>query len=104
MLPPEQLEYYRRLIIAPVVTEKTMRLIDTENKYTFRVHPDANKIEIRRAIEALFGVRVEDVNTMRVRGKTRRYGWRYPPGRTSAWKKAVVTLAPGDRIDVVERA
>jgi len=102
--PPDQMEQYRKLILAPVVTEKTMRLIDEQNKYTFRVHPKANKVEIRRAIEALFGVRVLKVATLSVPGKTRRYGWRYPEGRTASWKKAVVTLAPGDRIDVVERA
>ncbi len=95
---------YRSILIAPVVTEKSMRLIDEQNTYTFRVHPDANKVEIRRAIEVLFGVRVLKVCTMSVGGKTRRYGWRYPQGRTSGWKKALVTLAPGDRIDVVERA
>ena len=103
MLPAELLEQYRKIIIAPVVTEKTMRLIEEENTYTFRVHPKANKIEIRRAIEALFGVRVTDVRTMKVRGKRRRYSWRYAEGKTSSWKKALVTLAEGDRIDVVER-
>ncbi|MGD9518650.1 MAG: 50S ribosomal protein L23 [Armatimonadota bacterium] len=95
---------YRRIILAPVVTEKTMRLIEEANKYTFRVRGDASKIEIRRAVEILFGVRVLKVATMHVRGKARRYGWRYPEGRTESWKKALVTLAPGDRIDVVERA
>ncbi len=103
MLPPEVMERYRKIIIAPVVTEKSMRLIQEENKYTFKVAPDANKIEIRRAIEALFGVRVLKVNTMKVRGKERRFGWRYPAGRKASWKKAIVTLAPGDRIDVVEQ-
>ncbi len=102
MLQPELLEHYRKIIIAPVVTEKSMRLIQEENKYTFRVHPKANKIEIRRAIEALFGVRVLKVATMKVKGKRRRQSWRYPEGRTESWKKAVVTLAEGDRIDVVE--
>jgi large subunit ribosomal protein L23 len=104
MLSSEQLERYRKIVMAPVVTEKSMRLIDEQNQYTFRVHPDATKIEIRRAIEVLFGVRVLKVRTMGIPGKTRRYGWRYPQGHTSSWRKAVVTLAPGDRIDVVERA
>ena len=103
MLPPEVMERYRKIIIAPVFTEKSMRLIEEHNQYTFRVAPDANKIEIRRAIEALFGVRVLKVRTMRVRGKKKRLGWRYPEGKTASWKKAIVTLAPGDRIDVVER-
>ncbi|MBC7288089.1 MAG: 50S ribosomal protein L23 [Armatimonadetes bacterium] len=103
MLPAELLERYRQIIIAPVVTEKTMRLIAQTNTYTFRVHPQANKIEIRRAVEALFGVRVTKVRTFAVRGKRRRYGFRYPEGHTSSWKKALVTLVEGDRIDVVER-
>jgi large subunit ribosomal protein L23 len=104
MLPPTQLEIYRHVIIAPIVTEKTMRLIDEANQYTFRVRPEANKIQIRRAIELLFGVRVLGVSTMNLSGKTKRQSWRHPEGRTASWKKAIVTLAQGDRIDVVERA
>jgi large subunit ribosomal protein L23 len=104
MLPPQQIEIYRHIIVAPVVTEKTMRLIDQANQYTFRVLRSANKIQIRRAIELLFGVRVLNVTTMNIIGKKKRQSWRHPEGRTAAWKKAMVTLAQGDRIDVVERA
>ena len=104
MLPPQQIEIYRHIIVAPVVTEKTMRLIDQANQYTFRVLRSANKIQIRRAIELLFGVRVLNVTTMNIIGKKKRQSWRHPEGRTAAWKKAIVTIAPGDRIDVVERA
>ncbi len=88
------------VIIRPIITEKAMRLADEENKYTFEVHPKANKIEIRRAVEALFDVRVTKVNVIRVRGKARAYG--RVRGRTRSWKKAIVTLAPGDRIQIFE--
>lgn len=104
MLPPTQVEQYRHILIAPLVTEKSMRLIELANQYTFRVRPDANKVQIRRAVELLHNVRVIGVSTMNVRGKARRQSWRHPEGKTVAWKKAVVTLAEGDRIDVVERA
>lgn len=103
MLPPQQTEYYRAILLRPVVTEKSMRLIDQANQYTFEVKPRTSKIEIRRAVEALYGVRVLSVRTISVKGKKRRMGYRYPEGRTASWKKAIVTLAPGDRIDVVER-
>lgn len=72
------------------------------NKYHFRVHPDANKVEIRRAIEILFGVQVTAVNTLNVAGKSRRRSYRYRVGKTARWKKAIVTLAPGHSIPVVE--
>ena len=88
------------VIIRPIITEKAMRLADEENKYTFEVHPKANKIEIRRAVEALFDVRVTKVNVIRERGKARAYG--RVRGRTRSWKKAIVTLAPGDRIQIFE--
>ena len=102
MLAPDDLNYYRSIILRPVVTEKSMREGERESKYTFEVHPEANKVEIRKAIEALFRVTVTRVNTMRVSGKTRRRSYRYRPGRTAERKKAIVTLAEGDRIDVVE--
>ena len=104
MLPPQQVEIYRHILIAPVVTEKTMRLIDEVNQYTFRVLRTANKIQIRRAVELLHGVRVTGVSTMNIPGKKKRQSWRHPEGKTAAWKKAIVTIAAGDRIDVVERA
>lgn len=77
------------IVIAPVITEKSM--IDAKNKkYTFKVASDSNKVEIANAVETLFGVKVESVNTVSVRGRNKRVG-RYS-GTTSAWKKAVVTL------------
>ena len=77
------------IVIAPVITEKSM--IDAKNKkYTFKVASDSNKVEIANAVETLFGVKVESVNTVSVRGRNKRVG-RYS-GTTSAWKKAIVTL------------
>ncbi|NLM63990.1 MAG: 50S ribosomal protein L23 [Firmicutes bacterium] len=89
------------IIIRPIITEKSNRLT-TEGKYVFEVKRDANKIEIAKAVEALFNVTVTDVNTMTVRGKLRRQG-RFE-GRTPTWKKAVVTLKAGDRIPLFEGA
>lgn len=87
------------VIIRPVVTEKSTRLM-AENKYTFLVHPQATKVDIRRAVEELFNVTVVKVNTMKVRGKKRRYGRLV--GRTPDRKKAIVTLKPGDKIEIIE--
>lgn len=81
----------------PVVTEKTSAQRDTENKIVFRVRKDANKIQIRQAIEQLFGVRVVNVNTMRMPSKPKRVGRII--GRRSGWKKAVVTLHADDAIE-----
>lgn len=102
MLPTERMNYYRQIIRRPVVTEKSMRQSERANRYTFEVAPDANKVEIRRAVEALFDVNVTKVNTMRIAGKERRRSFRHRTGRTAERKKAVVTLAEGDSIDVVE--
>lgn len=77
------------IVLAPVITEKSMSGI-AEKKYTFKVAKDANKIEIAEAVEKLFKVSVAKVNTINVRGQERRMG-RYA-GRTSSWKKAIVTL------------
>ena len=81
------------VIIAPVVTEKSNQLIQGK-KYTFRVHPEAGKIEIANAIEELFKVKVASVNVMNYEGKRKRVG-RGAPGRRADWKRAVVTLAEG---------
>ena len=102
MLTTEQLDFYRGMILRPVITEKGMEEAETLNKYHFHVHPDANKIQIRQAIEALFGVRVTKVNTMNVKGKVRRRSYLHRSGKTASAKKAIVTLAPGDRIDLIE--
>lgn len=90
------------IIKSPLVTEKTMQATAI-HKYSFSVAPDANKIEIRQAIEKVFGVHVTKVNTLNVKGKSRRRG-RAPMGKTPDWKKAIVTLVEGDHIDVFERA
>jgi len=89
------------VIIRPVVSEKSYALI-AQNKYTFRVHPDAHKTQIRSAIEEIFDVTVLGVRTMKLRPKPKRRGW--TTGKTRGWKKAVVELAPGDRIDLFEGA
>jgi large subunit ribosomal protein L23 len=93
---------HRAIILRPLVTEKSMRESSEANKYTFKVDPRANKIMIGRAIEAIFNVRVTDVHTMNVQGKSRRRSYKYRIGKTSKWKKAIVTLAPGSSIDVLE--
>ena len=91
----------RQLIRHPVVSEKSYALI-TQNKYTFRVHPDAHKTQIRDAIEQIFDVKVVEVRTMQMRSKPKRRGW--TSGRTRNWKKAIVELAPGERIELFEGA
>ncbi|HOM72495.1 MAG TPA: 50S ribosomal protein L23 [Armatimonadota bacterium] len=88
------------IVRRPLVTEKSMTGA-AENKYTFEVDPGANKIEIGVAIEKIFNVKVQKVNTLRVKGKTKRLG-RYPEGKTPDMKKAIVTLAPGQRIEIFE--
>jgi large subunit ribosomal protein L23 len=91
----------REVVIRPVISEKSYALIG-QNKYTFRVHPDAHKTQIGSAIEEIFNVTVTEVRTMAVRSKPKRRGW--TSGRTRSWKKAVVELAPGDRIELFEGA
>lgn len=87
------------VIERPLVTEKGSYLL-AENKYAFRVARGANKIQIKQAVEKAFDVQVLAVNVMNVRGKQRRWG----RGQTLApvWKKAIVTLAPGDKIELFE--
>ena len=82
------------VIIAPVVTEKTNALIQ-DKKYTFRVAPEAGKIEIAKAVEELFKVKVADVNVMNYLGKSKRSGRTGKVGRRANWKRAVVTVAEG---------
>ena len=87
----------RDVLLKPVVSEKSYALLD-EGKYTFIVAPGANKTQIRLAVEAVFGVKVTGVNTLNRPGKRRRtrYGW----GQRPDTKRAIVTLAEGDRIDI----
>ena len=82
----------------PVLTEKTMTLQANENKYTFDVDVNANQIEIKQAVEAMFGVKVESVNVMNVRPKAKRMG-RYE-GKTNRRRKAIVKLAEGSSIEL----
>jgi len=94
----------REVIIQPVVTERSMFLAEPDPQdrraYAFLVAKDSNKIEIRNAVQVLFGVRVTDVRTANYRGKWRRMG--KTTGRRPSVKKAIVKLAPGDEIDVYE--
>ncbi|MBK8261823.1 MAG: 50S ribosomal protein L23 [Nannocystis sp.] len=87
-----------QVIIRPVVTEKATDLQTALNQYAFEVAKKANKIEIRKAVEILFGVKVEKVRTMVQRGDIRRVGKFF--GRKASWKKALVTLHDGDSIDL----
>jgi large subunit ribosomal protein L23 len=88
---------HRDVLLAPVISEKSYGLLD-EGKYTFLVHPDANKTEIKIAVEKVFGVKVRGVNTANREGKRKRTRFGY--GRRAATKRAVVSLAEGDRIDI----
>lgn len=89
----------RDILKKPVVTEKSTSLLQ-DNKYTFVVDPKANKVEIKQAVESIFKVKVEKVNTMRVKGKFKRV--RNILGKTSDTKKAIVTLRKGDKIEIFE--
>ncbi len=91
----------RDVIIAPVVSEKSYGLLDA-NAYTFKVDPSANKIEIRQAIESIFSVHVLKVTTLNRKGKRKRSRRTMIQGKRPDTKRAVVTLAAGDRIDLFE--
>jgi len=88
-----------QVIIRPVVSEKSFVQAEI-GKYTFRVHDDAHKTQIRQAIEQLFEVRVRDVRTVSVKSKPKRRG--LYAGRTRSWKKAIVQLQPGDSIPIFQ--
>ena len=83
------------IIKRPVISEQSMSEIDIK-KYVFEVAKDANKIEIAKAVEEIFGVKVAKVNTLNMQGKEKRTG-RYPAGRRPSWKKAMVTLTPDSK-------
>ena len=91
------MEQYYKILKRPVVTERTTEMGERENKVVFSVALKANKYEIAKAIEAIYGVKVVDVNTAIVRGKVKRVGRH--TGKRSNWKKAIVTLGEGDSID-----
>ena len=88
------------VVVRPVVTEKTSAAYQERGEYTFQVHPEASKPQIRQAIESLFGVKVTGVWTSNVRGKEKRMGANI--GRRPAWKKAIVKLRAGDSIAIFE--
>lgn len=97
MNEPLKIRDHHDVLIAPVVSEKSYSLID-ENKYTFLVRPTANKTEIKIAVEKVFGVKVMSVNTLNRLGKTRRT--KFGLGRRPNTKRAIVTVADGERIDI----
>ena len=96
----------RVILVRPLYTEKIARLQDAENKYAFEVSRDANKIEIRKAVEKKFAVKVASIRTMLMPGKVRQQqtrGGRFH-GRRPDWKKAIVTLVQGDKLELFENA
>jgi large subunit ribosomal protein L23 len=90
----------RQIVLRPLVTEKATTLKDEHNQVSFQVATDANKVEIRHAVEVIFKVKVTGVRTQVVFGKEKRMG-RYV-GRRPSWKKAIVTLGPGSKIELFE--
>jgi len=92
----------RQVILRPIMTEKSMRQKEEHNTVAFRVRPDANKVEIRSAVETVFNVKVASVRTASFEGKLKRMGRHQ--GRRRDWKKAIVTLQPGHKIELVEGA
>jgi large subunit ribosomal protein L23 len=95
---PREIHPYA-VLLRPLVTEKST-VLTSQDKYVFEVDPRANKSQIREAVELAFNVRVADVNTMMMKGKPRRFGRRIV--NRPDWKKAVVTLVPGDKIELFE--
>lgn len=87
-------------LVRPIVTEKSMRLCNEHNQYLFEVKKDLNKISIKRVVEEAFKVKVTNVRVLSVRGKERRMGWF--SGRRPDWKKAIVTLKEGNKIEGLE--
>lgn len=91
----------RQILLAPVVSEKSYRLIE-ERRYSFRVHPDAHKTQIRQAVEELFEVKVVAVNVSQVQPKPKRRG--LTKGTKQGWKKAIVQVREGDEIQIFQGA
>ena len=90
------------VLLAPVVSEKSYEQIESGHKYSFRVHPDAHKTQIRQAVEELFGVHVQSVNVIQVRSKPKRRG--LSRGRRPGWKKAIVKIGAGESIEIFQGA
>jgi len=91
-----------KIILGPVISEKSAAAGESGNQVVFKVLPSANKLEIKAAIQALFGTKVEGISVLNVKGKTKRT--RYGLGKRSDWKKAYVRLAPGQEIDLAANA
>jgi large subunit ribosomal protein L23 len=89
----------RQVLLAPVVSEKSYSLLEA-NKYSFRVHPDAHKTQVRQAVEELFDVKVVGVNVIKVQSKPKRRGAHR--GTKPGWKKAIVQIREGDKIEIFE--
>jgi large subunit ribosomal protein L23 len=90
------------VLLAPVVSEKSYAQIESRNTYSFRIHPDAHKTQVRQAVEELFDVKVIKVNVSKVQSKPKRRGM--IRGRRPGWKKAIVQLQPGDSIEIFQGA
>lgn len=90
----------QEVLTKPLLTEKSTMLRETANRICFAVHPQANKIEVKQAVEALLKVKVKKVNILNMMGKTKRLGrW---AGKRADWKKAIVTLKEGEKLDIFE--
>jgi len=98
------MENIQDILVRPILTEKMLKMQESQNKYGFMVNLSANKIEIKRAVEKKFDVSVDKVTTMRVKGKTKQSNTRrgITKGKRPDWKKAIVTLRQGDSIDFFE--
>ncbi len=96
---PKQLHAYG-IITRPLITEKAQTMAAAQNKYAFEVDKRANKMQIKEAVEVAFSVKVKEVNTAVIKGKRRRYGRSLT--KQPDWKKAIVTLAPGEKIELFE--
>lgn len=92
----------RKILIQPLLTEKVTAMREQSNTVGFLVHPDANRIQVKQAVEALLKVKVERVNVLNVRGKVKRLG-RFS-GKRSDWKKAFVKLKEGEKLELYESA
>jgi large subunit ribosomal protein L23 len=90
------------VLLAPVVSEKSYAQIEDNNTYSFRIHPDAHKTQVRQAVEELFDVKVMRVNILKVQPKPKRRG--FHRGMKPGWKKALVQLKPGDSIEIFQGA
>ena len=90
------------VLLAPVVSEKSYEQIEAAHKYSFRVHPNAHKTQVRQAVEELFDVHVVGINIVQVRSKPKRRG--LVRGRKPGWKKAIVQIRPGESIEIFEGA